>query len=57
MKRLPIWMVLLLVVVSGLLVWVGIKERHELGYLPLILGILWSLFTLGSAQKVFADED
>lgn len=57
MKRLPIWMVGMLAVLTGLLIWVGIIERHELGPTPLILGIFWALFTLGAAKNVFADED
>ncbi len=56
MKRLPIWMVLTLAVLSALLLWVGVNERHEIGYLPLILGAVWTLFTLKSAKDVFADE-
>ena len=56
MKRLPIWMVLTLLVLSGLLLWIGFKERHEIGYLPVILGAIWLLFTLKSAKDVFADE-
>lgn len=56
MKRLPIWMVLTLVLVSVLMLWIGYDERHEAGYLPFILGIGWTLFTLKSAKDVFADE-
>ena len=57
MKRLPIWMLLGLVGVSALLIWVGLKEQDQLGPLPLILGIVWTLFTLGSIPKAFADDD
>ena len=57
MKRLPIWMLLGLVGISALLIWVGLKEQDQLGPLPLILGIIWTLFTLGSIPKAFADDD
>jgi len=57
MRRLPPWIIAVLVAISALLVWVGWDERHEAGYLPFVLGILWSLFTLGSLGGALSQED
>jgi hypothetical protein len=48
LMRLPAWMLMLFVVVSFLLLFIGWEDRHEAGPLPFILGIAWSLFTLAS---------
>ena len=37
-----------LVVLSALLLFIGWEDRHEAGYLPFVMGILFSLFTLAS---------
>jgi len=55
-RRLPGWMLMIFLVVSVLLIWVGWTDRHEAGYLPLILGIAWSLFTLASIGAKAAPE-
>jgi hypothetical protein len=60
MPGLPAWMLALLAVLTGLLLWVGWDDRGEAGYLPLIMGILFGLFTLASlaakARPVDDDE-
>lgn len=55
-KRLPIWIVGALLVLGLLTTYVGWIDRHEVGYLPLALGMLWTLFALAAAPKVFADD-
>jgi hypothetical protein len=59
MRHLPVWMVLLLMVLAGLLTGIGWYERGEAGYLPFALGVCWCLFALASAGGVLAplDED
>lgn len=57
MKRLPLWIILITAVVAALLIVVGYRERADIGYVPLILGVVWALFTLGAAKNVFADDD
>lgn len=56
MKRLPIWIVGALLVLGLLTTYVGWIDRDEAGYLPVALGILWTLFALAAAPKVFADD-
>jgi hypothetical protein len=48
MRALPGWMLATLVVLTGLLLYVGWHDRHEAGYLPFVLGILFALFTLAA---------
>ena len=55
MKRLPIWILGAVLVLGLLATYVGCIDRDEVGYLPIALGILWTLFALGAAPKVFAD--
>jgi len=57
MRRLPPWIVAVLAVISVLLLWVGWTDRDEAGYLPFILGIAWTLFTLASAKGVLSQDD
>ena len=56
MRRLPPWMLLVLLAISVLLVWVGWDDRQEAGYLPFIFGIAWALFTLASLGGALKDE-
>lgn len=58
MRGLPAWMLALLTVLTVLLVVVGWEDRHEAGYLPFILGLLFAVFTLASigAKVRFEDE-
>jgi hypothetical protein len=58
MKGLPAWILATLVVLTGLLLYVGWHDRHEAGYLPFILGIGFALFTLASlGAKARGEED
>lgn len=56
MRRLPPWIVFCLALLTVVMLWVGWDERHEVGYVPFGLGVLWVLFTLGAAKGVLADE-
>lgn len=55
-KKLPIWIVTVLFALGILTTYVGWIDRHEVGYLPFALGIVWILFSLASAPRVFADD-
>lgn len=56
MKRLPIWIVTVLLGLGVLMTWAGWYDHHEAGYIPFALGILWVLFALGASLRVFADD-
>ena len=58
MRGLPAWMLAMLTVLTVLLVVIGWEDRHEAGYLPFILGLLFAVFTLASigAKVRFEDE-
>jgi hypothetical protein len=47
----------MLVVLTALLMWVGIEERDKVGPVPTILAVIWALFILGSAPKIFSRDD
>ena len=51
MKKLPIWIVTVLLALGILTTYVGWIDRHEVGYLPFALGILWIIFALASAPR------
>ena len=57
MRGLPIWMIGLLAILTALLLVIGWHDRHEAGYLPFILGILFALFTLGAIGGRVRGED
>ena len=57
MKRLPAWLIGILVVLTALLMWIGIKERDAVGPVPTVLAVIWALFVLGSASKIFSRDD
>ena len=57
MKRLPAWMIFVLAALAALLLWVGIRERHHVGPVPIILAVVWVLFVLGAAPKIFSRDD
>ncbi len=58
MRGLPIWIIGLMVVLTGLLLFVGWHDRHEAGYLPFIMGFVFAVFTLAAiGGKVRGDED
>ncbi len=46
MRGLPLWIILLVGVLSTLLIWIGWHDRHEAGYIPFALGIVFALFAL-----------
>jgi hypothetical protein len=56
-KRLPAWLIGMLVLLTALLLWVGIKEREAVGPVPTILAVIWALFILASAPKIFSRDD
>ena len=56
MHRIPAW---ILIVIAGLtvaLLIVGWDERHHIGYVPFILGVLWALFVLASLPRMFSQK-
>jgi hypothetical protein len=55
--RIPAWILLCLAALTVTLVIVGWNERHHIGPLPVALGIMWGLFVLASAPKVFSQKD
>ena len=59
MRGLPAWMLALLAALTALLLVIGWEDRHEAGYLPFVMGILFALFTLASlaAKARPADDD
>jgi hypothetical protein len=59
MRGLPAWMLALLVALTVLLLLIGWEDRHEAGYLPFVIGVLFALFTLASlgAKARPADDD
>ena len=56
MKKLPIWIVTVLLLLGIITTYVGWIDRHVAGYIPFALGILILLFALASAPRVFADD-
>jgi hypothetical protein len=48
MKGLPVWMLAALAALAALMIFLGFEERHEIGLVPLIVGILWGIFVLAS---------
>jgi peptidoglycan/LPS O-acetylase OafA/YrhL len=58
MRGLPLWMLGVVGVLAVLLVFVGWEDRHNAGYLPFIMGIVFALFTLAAAgARARGDED
>ena len=56
MKRLPVLMLAVMVLLSILLVWAGWHDREEAGILPFIMGLVWVAFTLVCIGRVAAPE-
>lgn len=48
MRGLPGWMLLVMVVLTAMLLYVGYEERHEAGWLPFVMGVVFALFTLAA---------
>jgi hypothetical protein len=58
MKGLPVWILATLVALTVLLLIIGWHDRHEAGYLPFIMGIVFAFFSLASiGAKARGDED
>ena len=58
MRGLPVWMLVLLTGLTTALVIFGWHDRHEAGYLPFAIGILFALFTLGAiGGRVRGEEE
>jgi hypothetical protein len=57
MRGLPIWIITLLIGLTALLIVIGWHDRHEAGYLPFIMGIIFALFTLGAIGGRVRGED
>jgi hypothetical protein len=55
-KKLPIWLVGMLLLLGLLTTWIGWIDRHEVGYIPFALGVIWIAFALAAAPRVFADD-
>lgn len=56
MRRIAPWIVFFLIVLGIFLSIVGWKERHHVGYVPFGLGVLWIIFGLVSAPRIWAGE-
>jgi hypothetical protein len=48
MRGLPGWMLLVMIVLTAMLLYVGYEERHEAGWLPFVMGVVFALFTLAA---------
>lgn len=48
MRGLPGWMILVMLVLTVVLLYVGYEERDAAGWLPFALGVVFALFTLGA---------
>jgi hypothetical protein len=57
MRGLPFWMLGLLAILTALLLIIGWDDRHEAGYLPFTMGIIFALFTLGAIGGRVRGED
>ena len=58
MKGLPVWILAVLVALTAGLLAVGWHDRHEAGYAPFVLGIVFALFTLAAiGGKARGEED
>ncbi|MGD9696553.1 MAG: hypothetical protein AB7V42_12970 [Thermoleophilia bacterium] len=57
MRGLPIWILALMTALSALLIVIGWHDRHEAGYLPFVMGIVFAVFTLAAVGgKVQGDD-
>jgi hypothetical protein len=57
MKGLPAWILGGMTVLAALLLIVGWQDRHEAGYLPFIMGIVFAVFVLASAGAKARSEE
>ncbi|MDH3227283.1 MAG: hypothetical protein OEM67_09385 [Thermoleophilia bacterium] len=56
MKRLPLWIVAVLAVLTVMMIWAGWQERHEAGVLPVTIGLVWLAITVASVGRIAASE-
>lgn len=56
MKQLPMWMIVTMIGLAALMTWVGWVERHEVGFIPLIVGVAWVAFALASLGGWLAQD-
>jgi hypothetical protein len=57
MRGLPAWMLGLLLGLTVTLLIIGWHDRHEAGYLPFAIGIIFALFTLAALGGKARGED
>ena len=57
MKGLPAWILGGMAILSALLLIIGWNDRHEAGYLPFIMGIVFAVFVLASAGANARSEE
>lgn len=57
MRGLPVWLLTGMVVLTVGLIVIGWHDRHEAGYLPFVMGIVFALFTLASIGEKVRRED
>ncbi|MFP5451034.1 MAG: hypothetical protein ACLGG9_04705 [Thermoleophilia bacterium] len=58
MRALPVWILTTFVVLSALLLVVGWDERHHAGWLPFIMGVVFTVFSLAAiGAKVRHGDD
>jgi hypothetical protein len=46
MRGIPALMILALIVLSVLMITVGWANRNDVGYIPVIIGVIWGVFSL-----------
>lgn len=57
MKGLPAWILGGMAILAALLLIIGWDDRHEAGYLPFIMGIIFAVFVLASAGAKARSEE
>jgi hypothetical protein len=56
MKRLPVWIIATMTVLTVLLLAVGWHDREHTGWLPFIMGVVFGVFTLASIGAAVRDD-
>lgn len=57
MRGLPLWIIGLLAALTFLLLYFGVQDREESGNAPIIMGVLFAIFTLAAiGGKLRGDE-
>lgn len=57
MRGLPFWMIATFAALSVMLIWVGWHDAAKIGPLPMILGIVWAVFTLATLGAKLRPQD